>query len=217
MGAVDVHLETAALSRLLQILNHFKPGRPALLSRMAAEQPSANVLKMREIISQHGAGGWDEAWKQGVTPWDSDDGTVRPPLKELVEDVKFPLPTSGRAIVPGCGRGYDAAYFASSLGLESWGVDISPLPSMQRRCSSRPCPTHPRTSTSRPSTSLTFHSQRTATSSRSPMITPSSALYHRICARRGASGTPRSFGREASSSPSSSLSPATGQADRPTA
>ena len=30
-----------------------------------------------------------------------------------------------RAIVPGCGRGYDAAYFAR-LGLESWGVDISP-------------------------------------------------------------------------------------------
>ena len=35
------------------------------------------------------------------------------------------LCTRRRAIVPGCGRGYDAAYFAR-LGLETWGVDISP-------------------------------------------------------------------------------------------
>ena len=92
--------------------------------------------------------GRDEAWKQGITPWDSQDGSVRAPLKELIEEKKFPLPTEGRvaytvyilsnlakvavlpvpirrAIVPGCGRGYDAAYFAR-LGLESWGVDISP-------------------------------------------------------------------------------------------
>lgn len=38
-------------------------------------------------------------------PWDSQDGDVRPPLKELIEVKKFPIPTSGRAIVPGCGRG----------------------------------------------------------------------------------------------------------------
>ncbi|KAK9895689.1 S-adenosyl-L-methionine-dependent methyltransferase, partial [Cystobasidium minutum MCA 4210] len=57
-------------------------------------------------------------------PWDAQDGNVRPPLKELIEEKNFQIPTSGRAIVPGCGRGYDAAYFAR-LGLESWGVDIS--------------------------------------------------------------------------------------------
>jgi hypothetical protein len=47
----------------------------------------------------------DAAWKAGVTPWDAQDGNVRPPLKELIENKKFPIPRTGRAIVPGCGRG----------------------------------------------------------------------------------------------------------------
>ncbi|CAD6582590.1 MAG: hypothetical protein CYPHOPRED_002074 [Cyphobasidiales sp. Tagirdzhanova-0007] len=81
---------------------------------------------MRELMQKHGQAGWNETWKQGITPWDSESGTPRPPLLELIEEKKYAIPADGRAIVPGCGRGYDAAYFAS-LGHETWGVDISPI------------------------------------------------------------------------------------------
>ena len=38
---------------------------------------------------------------QGVTPWDA--GGVQPSLIEVVEQSGLSLPTSGRALVPGCG------------------------------------------------------------------------------------------------------------------
>jgi len=49
------------------------------------------------------------------------------PLKQLVESKKVPLPTSGKAIVPGCGRGYEAVFIAARLGLDTIGMDISPI------------------------------------------------------------------------------------------
>ncbi|KAI9001217.1 thiol methyltransferase 1 [Trametes punicea] len=82
------------------------------------------LQSLRELIDTQKERGWDEAWKVQVTPWDA--GTVQPALKELVESKAVDLPTSGRALVPGCGRGYDAIYIAASLGLETIGTDISP-------------------------------------------------------------------------------------------
>lgn len=79
-----------------------------------------------------------------MTPWDA--GTLQPPLKELIESKVLPLPTTGRALVPGCGKvcgpqtfdlcppfsdplpspqGYDAICIAEGLGLETIGTDIS--------------------------------------------------------------------------------------------
>lgn len=40
--------------------------------------------------------------QKDVTPWDA--GTLQPPLKELIESKRVPLPTTGRALVPGCGK-----------------------------------------------------------------------------------------------------------------
>ena len=40
-----------------------------------------------------------------LAPWDSESGTPRPPLLELIEEKKYAIPADGRAIVPGCGRG----------------------------------------------------------------------------------------------------------------
>lgn len=83
---------------------------------------------------------WDQAWIDSTTPWDSN--RPQPALVELLEgahngevkvaDVKGNLvPVSqvipegaGTAVVPGCGRGYDAKVFAER-GLNSYGVDIS--------------------------------------------------------------------------------------------
>ncbi|KAF8908409.1 S-adenosyl-L-methionine-dependent methyltransferase [Mucidula mucida] len=52
-----------------------------------------------------------------------------PALVELVEfdneaNEKL-LPRTGKALVPGCGKGYDVVYFARTLGLDATGVEIS--------------------------------------------------------------------------------------------
>ncbi|KAH9894286.1 S-adenosyl-L-methionine-dependent methyltransferase [Cubamyces lactineus] len=82
------------------------------------------MARLRELLSRHQEKGWDEAWKDEATPWDA--GTMQPALQELVESSDLDLPRSGRALAPGCGRGYDAVYIAKSLGLETIGIDISP-------------------------------------------------------------------------------------------
>ncbi|KAI0030231.1 S-adenosyl-L-methionine-dependent methyltransferase [Vararia minispora EC-137] len=56
-----------------------------------------------------------------VTPWDA--GVPLPPLINLLKSSKLSFPTAGRALVPGCGKAYDAIIIASILGLES----ISPV------------------------------------------------------------------------------------------
>ncbi len=64
--------------------------------------------------------------KQNVTPWDI-HGTAQPALVELVENEANEklLPRTGKALVPGCGKGYDVVYFARTLGLDATGVEIS--------------------------------------------------------------------------------------------
>ncbi|THH33790.1 hypothetical protein EUX98_g404 [Antrodiella citrinella] len=78
---------------------------------------------VRKFIDEDPLGGWDKAWQTKTTPWDY--GDVQPALRELVESKAVDLPTSGCALVPGCGRGYDAIYIASALGLSTAAVDIS--------------------------------------------------------------------------------------------
>lgn len=56
---------------------------------------------------------WDVLWQDSVTPWDK--GSASPALVELLIDKHFPLMTpgkTGKALVPGCGKGYDVALFA---------------------------------------------------------------------------------------------------------
>jgi len=78
--------------------------------------------RLREIVS---SSGWDEAWKEQVTPWDA--GNVQPPLRDLIESNRVNWPRNGRALVPGCGKGYDVNLIASTLGLQVVGMDISPI------------------------------------------------------------------------------------------
>ena len=86
-----------------------------------SEVRQAQMNKLRQMIKEHNDGGWDFAWyatkyavwyrrieltplsrKSDVTPWDV--GSYQPPLKEVLDDKSIGLPTSGRALVPGCGR-----------------------------------------------------------------------------------------------------------------
>lgn len=62
---------------------------------------------------------WQEAWAEGRTPWDA--GASAPTLVRLAEAGALPR---GRALVPGCGSGYDLLTLAGA-GLRALGVDLS--------------------------------------------------------------------------------------------
>ncbi|KAG8808623.1 hypothetical protein FRC19_005804, partial [Serendipita sp. 401] len=65
-------------------------------------------------------------WRElNVLPWDK-LGAPQPPLRTLLESDQQDWPRNGRALVPGCGRGYDAVFIATTLGLDTLAVDISP-------------------------------------------------------------------------------------------
>lgn len=62
---------------------------------------------------------WEKCWADNVTPWDL--GAVTPVVSDLVQ--KNDLRT-GRALVPGCGSGYDVVALASD-SRHVTGLDIS--------------------------------------------------------------------------------------------
>jgi SAM-dependent methyltransferase len=62
---------------------------------------------------------WQQAWKEGVTPWDA--GASPPALRSLLDRDAVP---AGRILVPGCGTGYDLATLARS-DRQVVGIDLS--------------------------------------------------------------------------------------------
>ena len=77
--------------------------------------------------------GWDKMWKHSITPWNRDE--PNPALVDAINDKSdlFGSPFKEKdgekirkkALVPGCGKGYDVLLF-SSLGYDSHGLDASP-------------------------------------------------------------------------------------------
>lgn len=90
-----------------------------------------SVKEMRGLLGQHGnQPGWDLAWKQGLTPWETMLGIqVQPALRWACEQdsalSKLIPEGKGKVLVPGCGRGQDVVYFATQRGLDAIGIDIS--------------------------------------------------------------------------------------------
>jgi SAM-dependent methyltransferase len=64
---------------------------------------------------------WEDHWATDNTPWDA--GAASPCLEKLAETLG--PPPGARALVPGCGSGYDVFLLAQS-GFSAVGVDIAP-------------------------------------------------------------------------------------------
>jgi hypothetical protein len=93
---------------------------------------------IREKLREHFSAGitpskWEDAWNNGFVPWDR--GKPNPALIDLLsgrQDLlgestyQHPDGTVGRkkALVPGCGRGYDVLLLGS-FGYDSYGLDAS--------------------------------------------------------------------------------------------
>lgn len=81
--------------------------------------------------AEHGAK-WDQLWKEGFLPWDK--GSPNPALVDLLAErqdlLPAPSPASGsggkrkKALVPGCGKGYDVLLLAA-CGYDAYGLEIS--------------------------------------------------------------------------------------------
>ncbi|CAK4204525.1 unnamed protein product [Aphanomyces euteiches] len=63
---------------------------------------------------------WEAAWKQQVTPWELQ--SVNPSFAEALE--RLPKELHGRALVPGCGSGFDL-FHLHAQGWDVTGIDIS--------------------------------------------------------------------------------------------
>ncbi|KAF8632882.1 hypothetical protein AX17_004728 [Amanita inopinata Kibby_2008] len=85
-----------------------------------ARSQLAKLIKSEDPLT------WDLAWKSNITPWEK--GHPNPGLCEAVEEcgIEFPKGADKKALVPGCGSGYDVIYIASTLGYHATGLDISP-------------------------------------------------------------------------------------------
>jgi SAM-dependent methyltransferase len=74
----------------------------------------------KEEVDQHNDPIWESKWEKGIAPGESFDKSNPSPL--LIKYLHEGLIPNGRALVPGCGRGYDVTALASDeryvLGLD---------------------------------------------------------------------------------------------------
>ena len=66
---------------------------------------------------------WEESYRQGEIPWDLD--APAPPLLDLLAGRPVAIWGEGPILVPGCGRGHDAAALHAH-GHEVIGLDLAP-------------------------------------------------------------------------------------------
>ena len=79
-----------------------------------------------QTTSQH-ASKWDELWKDDFLPWDK--GFPNPALVDLLTSRHQSLPPRSsnkrkKALVPGCGKGYDVLLLAA-FGYDAYGLEYS--------------------------------------------------------------------------------------------
>ncbi|UCC14351.1 MAG: methyltransferase domain-containing protein [Gammaproteobacteria bacterium] len=70
-------------------------------------------------MDYYGPDHWETLYQEARTPWDA--GTVPDALRQYVSRRGKP----GRVLVPGCGSGYEAAFFATA-GSKVLAIDFSP-------------------------------------------------------------------------------------------
>lgn len=88
------------------------------LARWFAPQPEPVPFP----VTSAEAAAWDQRYREGRDGWEL--GAPAPPLAAFLrEDPRCPLP-SGEVLVPGCGRGHEAALLAE-LGFTTIGLDLS--------------------------------------------------------------------------------------------
>ncbi|CZT45249.1 related to thiol methyltransferase [Rhynchosporium secalis] len=103
---------------------------------MASDQPTdARARLLSHFTSAQGSAEhgskWNDLWTEGFLPWDK--GFPNPALSDVLsqrQDLLPPCISSSqqkhrkRALVPGCGKGYDVLLL-SAFGYDAYGLEIS--------------------------------------------------------------------------------------------
>ena len=106
---------------------------PATLTdrRLQSNMAHAGTLVQRPSAAGARTEDWDVMWQNKFTPWDRFE--PNPALVDALNeksDIIDPSPKGSdatrlkRALIPGCGRGYDVLLFASH-GYDAYGLDVS--------------------------------------------------------------------------------------------
>ena len=69
-----------------------------------------------------GASAWDHRYREGSDAWEL--GQPAPPLQAFLQHHPMAPEPPGRVLVPGCGRGHEAALLAAA-GFAALGLDFS--------------------------------------------------------------------------------------------
>ncbi|KAF2769376.1 S-adenosyl-L-methionine-dependent methyltransferase [Teratosphaeria nubilosa] len=94
--------------------------------------PARLQAHFSKIAPENHTDGWDAMWQERVTPWDRRQPS--PALVETLNEHAAVIASASeskdgarrkRALVPGCGRGYDVSLFAA-YGYDAYGLDVSP-------------------------------------------------------------------------------------------
>lgn len=135
------HSIKAFTAQLSTLHPSVEPNKIKMASSLSKDDQIQNLRKLfADSDVPNDPKAWDKAWVDSTTPWDANK--AQPALVELLRgahdaDTQIPdadgnsIPISqaipkgdGTAVVPGCGRGYDAKVFAER-GMTTYGVDIS--------------------------------------------------------------------------------------------
>lgn len=104
------------------------------VSDPSAPKPTQNQDRLKSHFAGHDESAhpqrWDDLWKEKTfLPWDR--GFANPALIDALNEradlLGSPVKPDGsrkRALVPGCGKGYDLALFAAH-GYDSYGIEVS--------------------------------------------------------------------------------------------
>lgn len=92
--------------------------------------PTTLSSHFETVPADHQTPQWDKVWQKQITPWDR--AAPSPALLDTLAQRSGILGSSKRttgarkkALVPGCGRGYDVLLLAS-YGYDAYGLDVSP-------------------------------------------------------------------------------------------
>ncbi|OWM84793.1 probable thiol methyltransferase 2 [Punica granatum] len=115
-------LDGSCRTKVAAAMNSSSPSHGREVKLKAAEsESSARFDRVQQLLRSDPAGGWEKCWEEGVTPWDL--GKPTPIIEHLHRIGALP---KGRALVPGCGTGYDVVAIACPER-HVIGLDISDI------------------------------------------------------------------------------------------